>query len=318
MTIKKFGQTVLLEVFGAGDELVFSSDGLRVDFNIVNIPGFSRGTFKVWNLDDSTVKKIQHGERYCTLSVSQHDGPTYVLADKFYVSNAFEQTVVPNSITSLFGYSAVKKNFLNKQVKTAVKNPTLKNILRQVKEVAKWDGEFIYNNFPAATTSYAPPALASTRSGSVEGLLECLATHYHFKYFTIGKDISLMYQPTAENIGQTDLSSVKDTVVINSDNLGAAPKIGAGSINLNCNLDPLIIPTSIIDIGNIISVAPDIPDNKLQVSENYLKDALAGFTIYQVLTVVHEGSNFTGLWNTNLVGSSPTKGKSSPIRGWDM
>ena len=232
MTIKRFGQAVKMEVLGPDRKtVVFDSDGLRVDFDIVNIPGFSRGTFKVWNLTDNMVKQIQHGERYVRLTCTLHDDTPMILADGFFVSNAFEQTIVPDSVTNIFGYSVIRKDFLNKQVKFTVSNPSLENIMTQVVQETKTGdnpflGKVVYKNFPGAALEYVPPRFKKPRSGSVEGLLETLKVPYRFKYFTIGEDIVLMYQPTADNLDQTDLVTAKADIVLDSNNLGAAPKIG--------------------------------------------------------------------------------------------
>tara|TARA_R110000851_G_scaffold306289_1_gene464587 strand:+ start:81 stop:1034 length:954 start_codon:yes stop_codon:yes gene_type:complete len=317
MTIKRFGQAVRLEVFGPGGELVFDSDGLRVDFDVVNIPGYSRATFKVWNMDNEMVKQIQHGDRFCKLTTTLHDDTPTVLVEGFQLSNAFEQTVVPDSITTLFTYSGVKGGFLNKQIKLTVKVPTLKNVIKQVVQETRFEGNVRYKNFPKEALDYVPPRNVLSRSGSVEGLLDVLARPYRFKYFTEGKDLVLMYQPTSENINQCDLDTV-EAVVIDSNNLGTAPRIGPGQLEITCNLDASIVPTVIVDISNIVSATPLASDNTLQVVKNYMKDAIAGYTRYQVITVQHKGSNFTKQWDTVLTGTAPTKGKDSPIRGWNM
>jgi hypothetical protein len=319
MTIKRFGQAVKLEVLGPDrTTVIFDSDGLRVDFDIVNIPGFARGTFKIWNLTDNMVKQIQHGERYCRLTATLHDDTPMVLADGFFISNAFEQTIVPNSVTNIFGYSVIRKDLLNKQIKFTVENPSLKNIMTQVVQETKFKGKVIYRNFPGAALEYLPPRFRKPRTGSVEGLLDTLKVPYRFKYFTIGEDIVLMYQPTADNLDQTDLVTAEADIVLDSNNLGASPKIGPGQLVVECNLDGDIKPTSILDISNIVTAAPDADDITLQLAPEYLKQAIAGFTKYQALTVQHRGSNFTGQWDTIVTASSPTKGKDSPIRGWNV
>jgi len=324
MTIKRFGQAVKLEVFGPDRETVlFDSDGLRVDFDIVNIPGFSRATFKVWNMDEKMIKQVQHGERYCRLTCTLHDDAPMVIADGFYISNAYEQTIVPDSVTNIFGYSALRKDFLNKQIKLTVKDPSLRNIMTQISQEIKsrpdnkFRGKVIYRNFPGADLDYIPPRTYKSRTGSVEGLLENISKP-RFKYFTIGEDIILMYQPTADNLDQTDLATRKDTIEIDPNNLSSAPKIGPGQLVLECNLDSGIYPTSILDISNIVTAVVDAEDKTLQLAPKYLKEAIAGFTKYQALTVQHRGSNFTRQWDTIVTASSPTKGKDSPIRGWNV
>lgn len=319
MTIKRFGQAVRLEVFGPDKKtVIFDSDGLRVDFDIVNIPGFARGSFKVWNMDENMIKQIQHGERYVRLTATLHDDTPMILADDFFVSNAFEQTIVPNSVTSIFGYSAIRKDFLNKQVSFSVKNPSIRNVMTHAVQVTGFQGRIIYKNFPEGNIDYVPPRNVKGRSGSIEGLLETMKGPGRFKYYTVGKDIVLMYQPTADNLEQSDLYTTLDTVELDSNNISSAPKIGPGQLVVECNLDATIIPTTILDISKLVTAAPDASDETLQLTRGYLKRSIAGFTKYQALTVQHRGSNFTGQWDTITTASSPTKGKDSPIRGWNV
>jgi hypothetical protein len=316
MTISKFGQQVELEVFGPGGALVFSSGGLKVDFDIVHIPGFSRATFKIWNMDPRMIGEIQNGERYCRLTATLHDDTPMILADDFFVSNSVEEAIPPNSVTTLYTVSKLRKSLLEKTTTISVKEPSLKNIMVSLKQETKFTGRIIYKNFPKAITKYAPPRKVKDRTGSVQGLLDALAQQYRFKYYTVGVDLVLMYQPTGDNVKQTDMYTREPDVELDSNNMEANPKIGVAELQVSCNLDNLIIPTAILDTSQLITASADADELTLQLVKGYLKQAVAGFSKYQAITVRHQGSNFTKQWTTTLTATAPSRGISMPTYGW--
>ena len=135
--MKNFGQEVLLEVFDESKKnLVFSSDGLRVDFDIRIIASYRRATFSVWNVNTDTVAAITSGKRYATLSTRLLQDPDSnewtALASKFFVSNALDVITVPNSATTLYCYDNIKDTYLDNVVDLNVKEPTLGSVFKSI------------------------------------------------------------------------------------------------------------------------------------------------------------------------------------------
>jgi hypothetical protein len=82
------------------------------------------------------------------------------------------------------------------------------------------------------------------------------------------------------------------------------------------NLDPRIRPLSVIDISKLVTASTSLTGDELVHPPGYLKSHVAGVSHYQVLSVVHTGSNYTNSWETTVSASRPTRGVSMPTFGW--
>lgn len=316
MTISKFGQKVELQVFDSGKRLVFSSNGLRVDFNVQNDVDFTRATVKIWNMGPKDISAVQNGECYCRVVATLHDDSPMVVMDDFYISNSMNETILPNSVTTLYTFSKTRKDFLEKTVSFNVKNPTLENVMRHVVQETGFKGKVIYKNFPQAMLDYAPPRPSKDRTGSVHGLLTMLAPQYRFTFYTQGKDLLLMYHPTYENVTQTEMYTKEPDIVLDSSNMESNPQIGNAEIQVTSNLDNRFNPADILDTSKLVTAGTNADENTLQLLEGYLKDAIAGFSKYQVISVSHQGSNFAKNWTTRVNATAPSRGISMPTYGW--
>ena len=73
--MQRFGQEVVLTVTDENGGQVLNASGLRVDFDIREIRGFSRASIRIFNLTDTTIGSLVGAQnRYATLQVRLHDG----------------------------------------------------------------------------------------------------------------------------------------------------------------------------------------------------------------------------------------------------
>lgn len=316
--IKKFGQYVLFQCHTKGGELVFETDSLRVDFDIRDIQGWSRAKVSLFNLDPKVVGKLANGDNYVTISVAQHDSELTVVADRMYVSNALEETVVPESRLDLFCYSALRKLFLEKQIDVVVLTPNLTKVVEEITRAAEFTGEVVYKHFPQEVLDFVPPRFSSVHRGSLISCLEVLGSksYYRFNVYTDKGKLVLMYKPDAKNVEATGLFRDSGDIVLDTRNMRSNPKIGPATLSVVANLDPLIKPSSVLDISKLLTVGTSADEETLFVAEGYLRDKVAGFAKYQVLSVQHKGSNWTDTWITQAVSTSPTPGFDMPTNKW--
>ena len=127
--VKKFGQKVQLIITDEGGSTVFSTDSLRVDFEVFHINGYSRAKIDIFNLAPKTVRKISNGKVFASIITSLHDGKDQLVANSLFVSNSLEEVILPEKKLSLFCYSGVYKESLQNQINILVKEPSLKNII---------------------------------------------------------------------------------------------------------------------------------------------------------------------------------------------
>ena len=157
MALIKFGQYVKLTVRDKSKAIVFESDSLRIDFDVRHLDGFSRCKIDIYNLAPATIKAISNGKNYATISVAKHDEDVVELVKGFYISNAIEVPKVPHSITSLFTFSNLRLEYLEKQIDTIVAAPSLRRILDELKRLSEFPGNIEYRSFPPNYEDHVPP-----------------------------------------------------------------------------------------------------------------------------------------------------------------
>lgn len=316
--ISKFGQYVLLQVHNSEGALVFQTDSLKIDFDIRHIKGWSRAKFTLTNLAPDTIKKISSpdSENYVTLYTRLHDGELSLIADRMFVSNALETVNVPESIFSIFCYSKLRKAYLEQQIDVKVPKTTLIGTIDAVVKESGFAGTVEYKHFPDEILSFVPPKPRSRQRGSLISVLENLGEEYSFNTYTIGNKFVFMYKPSSKNVQQTQLFNGAGEIKLSTSNMRDNPKIGPATLGVVSNLDSRIIPTTVLDISNLLTVGTDTNEETLQVAENYLREKVAGFGKYQTLSVQHRGSNWTSLWKTVVAATSPTPGISMSTENW--
>ena len=314
--ISKFGQYVLFQAYTGGGDLVFETDSLRVDFDIRDIKGWSRAAFTLFNLTPSVVGKLSNGEVYVTLSVSQHDSRLRVIADGMYVSNAIEETIVPESVLTLYTYSKMRKDYFDLQITEGVLKPSLRRVVDQVTKAAGFEGAIKCKHFPEGYLDYVPPTPKSNQRGSLIDCLENLGDSHNFNVYTESNILTLMYKPDVKNLKSTSLYTDPSDVVLDTRNMRSNPKIGPSILSVVSNLDPNIKPAAVLDVSQLLTISTSTDIETLFVAEGYLREKVAGFTKYQTLSVQHKGSNWTGAWATQAMATSPTPGTNMNSNKW--
>ncbi len=306
--IRKFGQYVLIEVHTEDGKLIFSTDSLKIDFDIRHIEGWSRAKFSISNLAPDTVKKISNEGHFATVTVALHDAEPIVVADKMFISNALEEKIVPSTITNLYCYSKLRRGYLEKQIDIKVVSPSIRKVIETCIKETGYSGVIEFKHFPEGLLDNLPPKPTSRRQGSLLSVLESYSREQRLKVYTVGNKFIIMYQPTAKNVTGTDFYTSEGDILLSTTNMRSNPKIGPATLKVHSNLDPRIIPTSILNISQLLTVGTDTSQVALEVAENILKDSVAGFTKYQALSVQHKGSNWTSEWSTHVGATSPTVG----------
>ena len=314
-------QNIYLEVWDAPDGGIKMLDatGLRVDFDVRDIPEFSRGVFTIYNLTDETIKNLASGERYVTLKVQLHDGEVQLLANRFFVNNLTDELILPDRITKLFCFDRLRNTYLEKQVSLPVgNNPSLKNMVDSLLQDSGYgttqDTDF--KSFPAGVIYQ--PSKKSTRvlNGSAQQNLRKLGKEFHFEvYTTVSGRIEFQYYPDIKNVNKTTLATKVPDVILSTRSMRSNPKIGIGSCTIHNLLDGRIRATSVLDLSKLLVVAVEGDDETLQLVENYVQNFSAN-SKYTAFAVTHTGSNYTAEWSTRITGYSPTRGKLMPTYLW--
>ncbi len=316
--IKNFGQYILLQVHSEEGGIVFETDSLKVDFDVRHIKDWSRAKVSVTNLAPSTIRKIGNAENnnYITIKTSLHDSELTTVIDRMYISNALEEIQVPNSIFCIYCYSKLRKLFLEAQVDIQVSSPSIKKMAEAAIKDTGFKGDIEFKFFPPEVLSFVPPRKSSRLQGSLLSVLQVIGSYYRFNVYTEGTKIVLMYKPDDKNVKFTDFYSSTGDIVLATSNMRSNPKIGPATLSVVSNLDPLIKPSSILDISNLLTLGTDANEETLQVAEDYLKEKVSGFSKYQALSVQHKGSNWSGEWVTQVAATSPTVGTTMPTTNW--
>jgi hypothetical protein len=314
--IREFGQKVTLEIRRADKSLIMSSNGLRVDFDIRLINGYSRGTIKVYNLSPEMVGQIIGGENYATLKVKLHDGVEHTLISNYLISNAYEEKKVPNSITSLFCFDSLRKDVLEKPVEKLVQQSSLKNLGDALLSATGFkSGKIEYKSFPDEKLN-AIPLKPRPLTGSVNSNLIALSKEFNFNYYTDSTSLIMMYKPTIDDVNLTSLASARGDLKVDVNNLRANPVLGPSTISLISNLDPAIKPTGVIDTADMLTASVSTDEEVLQLARKFISDTISGFSKYQIISVEHRGSNFTKQWDTVVTAVAPEKSSSANLKNF--
>ena len=314
----KFGQEVIVSIRTSENVSILEATGLRVDFDVRQEPGFSRATVTIFNLNSETIGNLIGGnnDHYITLTTVLHGRQSFVLMDRFFISNAVDEKLVPNTITTLYCHDRNKKVLYENQVNTFVEKPTLTRQLDTIiKSNPEVTGQLTWLGFPKGLKDEVPLRPRTNLNGSVSNLLDDLSREYNFEYYSSPDGgLTLVYKPTAEQVqaGLTDFQD-RDTVKLSTDNMRSNPKLGFAQIAIDSNLDGDIHPGALVDINNLLTAGVSVDEKTLQLTQNALSAAVAGIGLYQIIMVNHKGSNYTDEWNTLASGVAPTKGQSMNV-----
>ena len=316
--IRKFGQYVLLQVHNSTGVLVFTTDSLKIDFDVRHIRGFSRAKITLTNVAPETIRSLSAvGEDlYVTLQVAQHDSELRTIAYKMYISNAMEEVVVPNSEFRMFCYSSLRKTYLENYIDVGVNKPTVKKMVAACMGASGFSGPIEYKYFPESILNYESSRPKSRRQGSVINVLSGLEKEYNFNFYTEEEKVIVMYKPDHKNVSDTDMYSSTGEIKLTTTNMRSNPKIGPATLSVTSNLDPNIRPSSILDITSLLTLGTNTDQATLEVAEQYLRDKVSGFAKYQTLSTQHKGSNWTAEWATYVAATSPTPGTTMPTTNW--
>jgi hypothetical protein len=316
--MKRFGQEVFLTIESADGTPILDAAGLRIDFDVKQIQGFSRASVVIYNLNDETIGNLIGGnqDHFATLTTRLHGGNEFILMDGFYISNSIDHKVLPDTITTLYLYSGVKKRYLENQVATTAKTSSLAAQLKTLKVAATFPGEFILKSFPADYDKFIPPRGPSPMTGSMGEVLEQLGKENNFKSFTVGEDILIQYLPDLSQVPLTDLDT-REFITLDTNNMRANPKLSPAQLQINSNLDGSIVPGAVVDITQLLTAEIGSDEQTLQIADNFAQTAVSGYKRFQVIEVTHKGSNYTGSWNTMADCIAPKRGATAPVgRSW--
>jgi len=316
--MKRFGQEVFLTIESADGTPILDAAGLRIDFDVKQIQGFSRASVIIYNLNDETIGNLIGGnqDHYATLTTRLHGGNEFVLMDGFYISNSIDHKVLPDTITTLYCYSGLKKKYLEQQVSTNSTKSSLDAQLKSLKVATGFPGQFILQSFPEDYTSFIPPRGPSSQNGSMSEILTALGKENSFKYFTIGEDIQINYLPDLDQVPLTDLDT-REFITLDTNNMRANPKLSPAQLQVNSNLDGSIVPGAVVDITQLLTAEIGADETVLQVADNFAQTAVSGYKRFQVIEVTHKGSNYTGTWNTMADCIAPKRGATAPVgKSW--
>lgn len=316
MTISKFGQYVKLTIKNEGDSVIFESDSLRIDFDVRHIDGFSRCKIDIYNLAPATIKAINNGKNYASIAVAKHDEDVVTIINRFFISNALEVPSVPHSITSIFTFSSIRLDHLERQIDTIVAAPSLRRIISELGRLSEFTGQVIYKDFPSTMVDHVPPRPLSHQKGSFQACLEKLSEQFGFNVYTEDDNLIIVYKPNARNVVDTSMYKSSGDIKLSTNDMRNNPKIGPATLSFDSNLNRFIKPSTILDISNLLYADVDISQTTLELAENFIRDKVAGFTNYQALSVQHKGSNFANKWVTSCVAVSPTVGNNMPTESW--
>lgn len=306
--IRKFGQYVRIDIYKESGELIFSTDSLKIDFDIRHIEGWSRGKITVTNLAPETIKRIGSGENYLTLTTALHDSKESKLIDNMYISNSLNEKKLPVAEFNMYGYSKLRRVFLERTIDIQVLTPSIRRVVTECMRAVDYKGNIVFKHFPEGLLDYVPPRSWSRRQGSLLSVLERFAHEQRMQFYTIGNSIVFMYLPLARNLGSTSLVTDQGDILLSTTNMRSNPKLGVSTLKIHSNLDPNIVPSTVLDVSNLLTMGTSTSLKSLEVSENLLKDSVSGFSKYQTLQVQHKGSNWSGEWSTYAAATSPTKG----------
>lgn len=127
-----------------------------------------------------------------------------------------------------------------------------------------------------------------------------------------GDTMLLVYKVNSKNYKLTEFVKRREdtknpTILLDTNNMKANPKIGLNSIAITSNLNPSIYVGVVLDSSDLLTASPNFPQDTLEVAENILKKKNAN-NRYQVLKFQHKGSNWTDSWATSAVALNESGG----------
>jgi len=313
--MKRFGQEVMVTIQSKDGVGILDASGLRIDFDYRQLPEFSRAKITIYNLNAETIGNLIGGnqDHYITLSTRLHGSQEFNMVDGFYISNSMDHKKVPDTITSLYCYSGARRDFYEKPISAPVNSSSLRSRLQSLKEAVKWKGEFQDLVFPEGLMDAKSKRPGSQMNGTFTQILRELGKEYGFKWYTLGDDIiQLVYQPSLDQVKLTDLDD-KPTIVLDTNNMRANPKLSPAQLQIISNLDGDIQPGAVIDITKLLTAEADSDDFVLQTANDYARDSVSGYSKFLVLESIHQGSNYTGSWTTTANCVSPQTGTRAPV-----
>ena len=217
----------------------------------------------------------------------------------------------------MYGYSKIRKDFLEKQIDIIVLEPSLENMVKKAVEESGFTGDIDFRFFPEEKLKHIPYQPYAKLQGSLLSVLQVLGKQFIFNVYTEGTNkLVVMYKPDVADVDLTDLFSGDNEITLSTDNMRSNPKIGPATLSIVSNLDTNIRPSSVLNISELLTIGTDVPEETLKITEEYLKKKVAGNSHYQVLSIQHKGSNWTGDWSTQAVALSPTPGTTMPSSNW--
>lgn len=309
----EFGKKVKLVVYDKARSPIFSSEDLRVDFDIRIIQNYGRALFTVYNLNNETIRNISNGERYIRIFTSLH-GHEQALGDEYYISNAITEKKVPDQLTLLYCVDSGKRDFTDKQISMAVKKPSLRRTLHQLEREAGTQRRFEFVGFPEGLENQLPAKPTSQWTGSVGDVLSDLGKEYGFTVHQEGQVVKLVYQPTEDNVHLTNQGS-RTTITLATDNMKSNPKIGVAQLEVESNLDPRFKAGVILDTSKLLTASTGHTFEQLTVVDDMV-ELTAGRSQFNILSVTHKGSTHTKDWTTTAVAIKTARGKNTTTYNW--
>jgi len=303
--IKTFGKRIELIVYSKGKDneidIVLDATGLRIDFNLNNTTQYNRGTFSIYNLNPEVIKQLSSGEKYVSLQVGMHGSDLATVGNDFYISNATTETILPNTITTLYCISGNRRTFLEKQLNASYEGSTLEDDIKMIVALAKESKIKVeYLLFPDYILKHKTYDAKTHRiSASIENTLKRLSIMYHFQYFMKGDLLRIVYKAdSAKSYSDSIEGREPKEFSIDVLNIKANPIVGVGTMTLDLNLAPNIFPGDVFDTENFITASNDVGLEYLTAVSGDIKSTVTKYSKFQVWNVVHRGSNYTAEWNT--------------------
>jgi len=315
--MKKFGQEVILNIADKNGRSILDATGLRVDFDVREIDGFSRASVSIYNLNEESIANLIGGnaDHYATIITRLHGMQEFVVMDNFFISNTISENKIPNVITTLYCY-AKGKEILEKQVNIEeVNQPKLENLITALLLDAGYEGNIRYQCFPDNQKEYIPPRPKAPLIGSVNQCLNDLKREHGFLSYTRPDEFLFIYTPNLAQVPLTELDDL-DAVVLNTSNMRANPKLAPAQLQVVSNLDGNIQPGAVLDISNLLTAGSSQNEETLQIAKDFARKSIAGYNRYQSLVVQHKGSNYTSEWQTQVTAVAPTNGLAMPTTNW--
>ena len=316
--LQNFGKKVRLEIYDEVEGIIIDTSGLRVDFDVRLYQGYNRALFTIYNLTAATAREVSTGKRYVRLYVSLHGGAEYLIANDYYVNNAYTEKKVPDSLTRLYCLDRVYSEVTSKQVSFSVKRPTLRRTLEAFKANAAKPVNIKTIDFPDVILDAIPDAPVRTYSGEFSGILDSLGKEYNFNHFIQPqKTIEVCYRPLHHNVKQTGQLD-RAVTVLSTDNMRANPIIGVAQLQIESNLDANIRCNSLLDTSNLLTAAQNENEDDLFMVKDYIKSSVSKDTVFSTLSVNHLGSTHTGAWTTKAIAISAAKGTHVNNYNWNL